>query len=120
MIRYNIGGVIFSAVLWAVLPDQSSKETIIEMGLPPFPDLILIGVVASFQQFFLAQSQHYAEASALAPLHYLAIPIGVLVGVVFFGEVIMAKFIFGSLIILSVNYYIFLREPAVKKIDPTK
>ena len=33
----------------------------------------------------------------------------------FFGEVITAKFIFGSLIILGANYYIFLRERAVKK-----
>ena len=90
------------------------------MGLPPFPDLILIGVVASFQQFFLAQSHRYAEASVLTPLHYLAMPIGALVGVVFFGEVITAKFIFGSLIILGVNYYIFLRVRAVKRIDPTK
>ena len=116
----NSGRVIFSAVLWAVLPDQSSRGTILEIGLSPFPVLILIGVVASFQQFFRAQSHHYAEASALAPLHYIAIPIGVLVGVVFFDEVITAKFIFGSLIILGVNYYIFLRDRAVKAIDPPK
>ena len=90
------------------------------MGLSPFPVLILIAFVASFQQFFLAQSHRYAEASALAPLHYIAIPIGILVGVVFFGEVITAKFIFGSLRILGVNYYIFLRERALKQIDPTK
>ena len=94
-IWYNSGRVIFSAIIWAVLPDQSSKETIIEMGLSPFSVLILIGVVASFQQFFLAQSHRYAEASVLTPLHYLAMPIGALVGVVFFGEVITAKFIFG-------------------------
>lgn len=85
------------------------------MGFSPFPVLILIGVVASFQQFFLSQSHRYAETSALAPLHYIAIPIGILVGAVFFGEVITAKFIFGSLIILGANYYIFLRERAVKK-----
>ena len=76
--------------------------------------------MANFQLFFLVQSHRYAEASALAPLHYIAIPIGVLVGVVFFDEVITAKFIFGSLIILGVNYYIFLRDRAVKAIDPPK
>ena len=50
--------------------------------------MILIEAVASFQQFFLAQSHRYAEATALAPLHYIAIPIGVLVGVAFFNAVI--------------------------------
>ena len=51
-IWYNNRDVIFSALLWGVLPDQSTRETIIEIGLSPFPVLILIGVVASFQQFF--------------------------------------------------------------------
>ena len=84
------------------------------MDFSPFLFLILIGVATSFQQFFLLQSHRYAEASALAPLHYIAVPMGVLMGVVFFSEFITAKFIFGSLIILGMSYYIFLKERAIK------
>ena len=114
-IWYNSGGAVFSALLWAVLPDQSRTEIPIEMGLSPLAILVFIGVLASFQQFFLAQSHRYAEASALAPLHYIAIPMGVMVGVVLFDEVITGKFIVGSLIIVGVNYYIFLRERAATR-----
>ncbi len=114
-IWYNSAGVIFSAVLWVILPNQSPKEMQLETGISNISILVLIGIVASFQQFFLAQSHRYAEASALAPLHYIAIPIGVLVGVVFFEEVITGKFIVGTLIIVGVNYYIFLRERAAAR-----
>ena len=116
-IWYNSAGVIFSAVLWVILPNQSPKEMQLETGISNISILVLIGIVASFQQFFLAQSHRYAEASALAPLHYIAIPIGVLVGVVFFEEVITGKFIVGTLIIVGVNYYIFLRERAAARND---
>ena len=49
-------------------------------------------------------------------LHYIAIPIGVLVGVVFFNEVITAKFLLGTAVIVGVNYYIFLRERAAARV----
>ena len=71
---------------------------------------ITLGVIASFQQFFLAQSHMYAEASVLAPLHYLSIPFAVCVGILFFGEVITVKFLIGTFIIIASTYYIFLRE----------
>jgi drug/metabolite transporter (DMT)-like permease len=69
-----------------------------------------LGVVASFQQFFLAQSHVHAEASTLAPLHYLSIPFGVGVGILLFGEIITMKFLIGTAIIIASTYYIFLRE----------
>ena len=119
-IWYNTGSVIFSAVLWTVLPDQSSGESIIDMGLSPFQVLILIGVLASFQQFFLSQCHRYAEAAARAPLHYVAILSEFWWELCFFDKVMAAKFIFGLLLILAVNYYIFLRERTIKTIDPAK
>ena len=115
-IWYNSAGAIFSAVLWAIFPDQAPIPPSEQTGFSTGLILALIGVLASFQQFFLAQSHRYAEASALAPLHYIAIPIGVLVGLVFFNEVITAKFLLGTAVIVGVNYYIFLREQAAERI----
>ena len=76
----------------------------------PLVLLITIGIIASFQQFFLAESHRYAGASTLAPLHYLSIPISVIFGIILFGDVITVKFIIGSLVIVTTSGYIFLRE----------
>ena len=89
---------------------EIASDRIEDLILSSTASLILIGVLASFQQFFLAQSHRFAEASALAPLHYIAIPIGAIFGIVFFEEVITLKFVFGTVIIVGANYYIFLRE----------
>jgi len=106
-IWYNSVGIVLAGIL-----------TYIFGGFTPLINLdgsqaiyvfITLGVIASFQQFFLAQSHMYAEASVLAPLHYLSIPFAVCVGILFFGEVITVKFLIGTFIIAS-TYYIFLRE----------
>tara|TARA_B100000497_G_scaffold124328_1_gene158657 strand:+ start:342 stop:605 length:264 start_codon:yes stop_codon:yes gene_type:complete len=76
----------------------------------PWDYLLALGLLASFQQFCLAESHRYADASALAPFHYLAIPIGVAFGVILFNETITAKFLVGAVIIIASNYYILFRE----------
>ena len=107
-IWYNSVGIVLAGIL-----------TYIFGGFTPLINLdgsqaiyvfITLGVIASFQQFFLAQSHMYAEASVLAPLHYLSIPFAVCVGILFFGEVITVKFLIGTFIIIASTYYIFLRE----------
>ena len=107
-IWYNLVGVVLAGIL-----------TYIFGGFTPLINLdgsqaiyvfITLGVIASFQQFFLAQSHMYAEASVLAPLHYLSIPFAGCVGILFFGEVITVKFLIGTFIIIASTYYIFLRE----------
>jgi len=107
-IWYNSVGIVLAGIL-----------TYIFGGFTPLINLdgsqaiyvfITLGVIASFQQFFLAQSHMYAEASVLAPLHYLSIPFAVCVGILFFGEVITVKFLIGTSVIIASTYYIFLRE----------
>ena len=72
----------------------------------------MVGVLASFQQILLAQSHAFAKASVLAPVHYATIPIGIIVGVMFFEEAIGVKFLMGTGIILMANYFILRRERA--------
>ena len=71
--------------------------------------LIAIGAIASLQQILMAVSHAYAPASVLAPVHYTAIPLGILFGVIFFGETFNLSFFIGTGIILLSNYYIFKR-----------
>lgn len=72
--------------------------------------LVLIGVLSSFQQFFIAFSHKLAPASLLAPLRYLSIPIGIGAGILLFGEILTAEIIVGSAIIIASSIFILRRE----------
>ncbi len=101
---YNATGMIvaLALVLWR-------GEDVISV-LPYLPILIIIGVLASFQQFLMAASHAYAPASVLAPVHFLTIPFGILAGAIFFGERPSVRFYSGAAIILLANSYIIMRE----------
>ena len=109
-IWYNVTGVILAGLLTYSLDDF---EPLVGLSTPnSLYLLIVLGVLASFQQFFLAQSHMYAQASILAPLHFLSIPLGIGVGIVFFNEIITLKFLLGTAIIVASTYYMLMREQA--------
>ena len=107
-IWYNSTGVILAGVLTYIVSGFDPIMNLANSNSIYF--LVGLGIFASFQQFFLAQSHVHAEASTLAPLHYLSIPFGVGVGILLFGEIITMKFLIGTAIIIASTYYIFLRE----------
>ena len=72
--------------------------------------LIIIGVMASAQQIFMALSHTYASASSLAPVHYTTIPIGILIGLLVFNEKIDFSFLIGTFFIVSSTLFILYRE----------
>ena len=110
-IWYNSFGVVVSLMILFVSENYLNNSVISLMSRDlPWDYLLALGLLASFQQFCLAESHRYADASALAPFHYLAIPIGIAFGVVLFNETITIKFIMGTLIIIASNYYILTRE----------
>ena len=110
-IWYNSFGVVISAIILLLSGHNldNSFSLLMHKDLP-WVYLLALGLLASFQQFCLAESHRYADASALAPFHYLAIPIGVAFGVILFNETITAKFLVGAVIIIASNYYILFRE----------
>lgn len=112
-IWYNSFGVVVSGMIlfFSECYLNNNSTSLIHKDLP-WSYLLAIGLLASFQQFCLAESHRYAGASALAPFHYLAIPMGVAFGVILFNETITVKFIIGTLIIVASNYYILVREKA--------
>ena len=109
-IWYNAFGALASGIICTISTDFQLVNYSKTIDLHPWTLLIAIGIMASFQQFFLAESHRYADASALAPLHYLSIPLGVFFGVIVFGDVITIKFVFGALIIIISTFYIFVRQ----------
>ena len=112
-IWYNSFGVVVSGMIlfFSEYYLNNNSISLIHKDLP-WSYLLALGLLASFQQFCLAESHRYADASALAPFHYLAIPMGVAFGVILFNETITVKFILGALIIVASNYYILIREKA--------
>ena len=112
-IWYNSFGVLVSLIIFFIIENNfyNSLAILVHKGLP-WNYLLALGLLASFQQFCLAESHRYADASALAPFHYLAVPIGIAFGVILFNETITVKFITGAVIIVASNYYIIVREKA--------
>ena len=110
-IWYNSFGVVVSLMILFISENYVNNSVISLVSRElPWDYLLALGLLASFQQFCLAESHRYAADSALAPFHYLAIPIGIAFGVVLFNETITVKFIIGTLIIVASNYYILTRE----------
>ncbi len=110
-IWYNSFGVLASLIIFFFIENNfyNSLAILVHKDLP-WNYLLALGFLASFQQFCLAESHRFADASALAPFHYLAVPIGIAFGVILFNETITVKFITGAVIIVASNYYIFVRE----------
>ena len=72
--------------------------------------LTVIGLVSSLQQICLAYSLKFAPASLLAPLRYVSVPIGILVGVFYFNENLSVNFFVGTGIIVFSSLIIIRQE----------
>ena len=105
---YNIiGAVVFYLI--CVIIDVDFK--IIENS---YFILILIGVLSSLQQICLSYSHKLLPVSLLAPLRYISVPIGIVIGIFIFDEVISTTFFLGTVIIVFSSFLIIKRE-TVKK-----
>ena len=101
---YNLfGSIVFSIYCLLLL-------NVYEISIHIWVMLIIIGAMASVQQIFMALSHTYASASALAPVHYTTIPIGVVIGLLVFDETIDLNFLTGTLFIISSTLFILYRE----------
>ena len=101
---YNIfGAVVFLIICLLIKTEWPNYNEV-------FIILIVIGLVSSFQQICLAYSLKLAPASLLAPLRYISVPIGILVGVYLFNETLNSTFYIGTLIIIFSCLMIIRRE----------
>ena len=101
---YNLfGSIVFSIYCLSLL-------SVSDISLQIWMMLIIIGIMASAQQIFMALSHTYASASSLAPVHYATIPIGVIIGLLVFDEKIDLNFLIGTLFIVGSTLFILYRE----------
>ena len=105
---YNIFGAVFFLIICLLIKTEWPDYNKV------FITLIVIGLVSSLQQICLAYSLKLAPASLLAPLRYISVPIGILVGVYLFNETLNSTFYIGTLIIIFSCLMIIIRESKKK------
>lgn len=71
---------------------------------------VLIGCATGFGGFLISQAYRVAEAAAVAPFEYLALPIAIAAGYLVFGEVPDAVSLIGIVLILGAGLFIIWRE----------
>ena len=106
-IWYNTtGAILFATLFWwqgDIIPNTRLDLTV----------LVMVGVLSSFQQYFIAFSHRLAPASFLAPFRYLSVPVGIVAGVIFFDEIVTPVIILGSTVIILSSGFILWREKKI-------
>ena len=117
--------IIVSFIFWFFVGDGSfmgaynSKLDILlrPWKWPNFADGMLmafIGLLVTGVGYFLSQAYRVAEASAIAPFEFVMLPLALLWGYLFWGEVPSAIAGFGIGLIVASSLYVFLREKNAK------
>ena len=69
--------------------------------------LILLGLIAALGFYFLSQAYRLAPPSAIAPFEYTAVPLSVLLGFIFWKDILGPQSIIGIVLIVGSGLYIF-------------
>lgn len=77
--------------------------------------LLILGVFASVGGYFISQGYRLAPAALAAPFEYLALPLSILFGVIFFSEWPDGYALAGSSLIIASGLYTVWREHQVSK-----
>ncbi len=77
--------------------------------------LLLCSLFASIGFYGLIQAYRYAEASFIAPFEYLTMPLAVLWGYLFWGEVPPLTTYLGISLIIGSGLYVLHRETKLKR-----
>ena len=76
--------------------------------------LLLVGVCTQLGQFFLTHGYKELPAAEAAPLSYVQVPFAMIMGMLFFDEVISLNFIIGSMLVL-LSIFVVMSNRVEKK-----
>lgn len=74
------------------------------------PFLLLVGIATAGSNFFVGQAYRLGEATLVAPLEYVALPLGVIFGVVIFGDWPTFNSWIGMGLIVGAGLFVVWRE----------
>ena len=72
--------------------------------------LILVGLIAALGFYFLSQAYRLAPPSVIAPFEYTAVPLSVVLGYIFWKDILGPQSIIGIVLIVGSGLYIFGRK----------
>jgi len=76
--------------------------------------LLLVGVCTQLGQFFLTHGYKELPAAKAAPLSYVQVPFAMIMGIIFFDEVISLNFIIGSMLVLFSIFLVISNRAEIK------
>lgn len=81
-----------------------------------WPLLVLLGIASAGGGFFISQAYRLSEASLIAPLEYVAMPIAVLAGILIFNEWPAPSTWLGMVLIIGSGLFVFWRETTLEEV----
>ncbi len=72
--------------------------------------MVGIGVLVTIVGYMLSQAYRVADASAVAPFEYIALPLAIMWGYLFWRDVPDAQSMLGIFLIVGSGFYVFVRE----------
>ena len=116
-VMYLIFSAIFTLILnnSAVEPNTHPSFAFLfrEWRIPAQEDLILlitIGFISAAGFYCLSQAYRLAQPSVIAPFEYIAVPLGVIWGYLFFKDSLGYQSVIGMMLIVGSGLYIFGRK----------
>ncbi|WP_341365522.1 DMT family transporter [Yoonia sp. BS5-3] len=94
----------------AFLMPASPDATLMPQGADVWGMLLALGAIGTVAHLFMTWSLRFAPASTLAPMQYLEIPFGTLIGWLIFAELPNGLAAVGICITIGAGLYIILRE----------
>lgn len=116
-VMYIIFATIFTLTLNNSAVDPSTHPSfaflVREWRIPAQEDLILliaIGFISAAGFYCLSQAYRLAQPSVIAPFEYIAVPLGVIWGYLFFKDSLGYQSVIGMMFIVGSGLYIFGRK----------
>jgi S-adenosylmethionine uptake transporter len=113
--------IFISSGFWLLVGDGSYVEAggeelnfLFRPWVWPTPDdavrMVLIGVLVAIVGYMLSQAYRVANASVVAPFEFIAMPLSILWGYLFWQEIPGIQAAIGIALIFASGLYVFLRE----------
>jgi drug/metabolite transporter (DMT)-like permease len=112
-----ISGIQATAILLFVFAVFPSAVGDFSLNLPPTTWVLLagLGLLGTFAHLFMTWSLRFAPASTVAPMQYLEIPFGTVIGWMIFSDLPNGLAAIGICITVAAGLYIIIREQRLSK-----
>lgn len=103
-------GIALNSITVAHNPHSSFAFLFREWQLPARGDLFvffILGLIAAMGFYSLSQAYRLAQPSTIAPFEYIAVPLGVIWGYLFWKDMLEPRSVAGMLLIVGSGLYIF-------------